>query len=613
MTYAPFHADWKDAPDATTPVTAAALEHIEGGIVAAHTLIATLEARNLVGTGSPEGVVSASVGAVYSRLDGGVGTTFYVKEFGSGNTGWTAYGAGQPATTPGSAPVNTVTPSITGTAREGQTLAVQPGTWTGSQPISYTYQWISCDAAGANPTDISGYTQSTYSPVVYDVGRTVKCRVTATNAYGTQTATTAASAVIAAASVVQEQLPDNLGFETDTSNWGPFFDCGTLSRTTTSPITGVGSGLITPAGGKTYVGVNRWNFALTAGVEYAVSFKVKVAEAGTYTPIVQDAAGNLTPAVGSNIVLGAGGTSSLITINFTPSSWTVGWELVFRLDRVGGATYDAADTVMFDDMSVATTGVGSGGGGGGNWPPPGAWFADDFTTTNPRPEWLWEFGGTGYGSNWAAFSAAGGGIITTDAGERVLRLRNPANFGGSGILSAAFLNASGAHGGYQNVGEVQWGRVRIKLDSAFVASQGTQNWLVEWHENFGVGINSLAIGLSAGSGGANPKWYIQLSGGPVSGHSYTLITDSGPDVAVNQWYDLLWEIKFHPDPAIGYFRLWINGVSKANVTRGTLLTSGGVVDYCSFGLYLYRLPVVTEGLVYFDKMAMGPTRASIGA
>lgn len=42
------------------------------------------------GTGSPEGVVTASVGSTYHRTDGGTGTTLYVKESGSGNTGWIA-------------------------------------------------------------------------------------------------------------------------------------------------------------------------------------------------------------------------------------------------------------------------------------------------------------------------------------------------------------------------------------------------------------------------------------------------------------------------------------------------------------------------------------------
>lgn len=40
------------------------------------------------GTGSPEGVVTASVGCLYLRTDGGAGTTLYIKESGTSNTGW---------------------------------------------------------------------------------------------------------------------------------------------------------------------------------------------------------------------------------------------------------------------------------------------------------------------------------------------------------------------------------------------------------------------------------------------------------------------------------------------------------------------------------------------
>jgi hypothetical protein len=40
------------------------------------------------GNGSPEGVVTANRGSMYLRLDGGSGTTLYVKETGVTNTGW---------------------------------------------------------------------------------------------------------------------------------------------------------------------------------------------------------------------------------------------------------------------------------------------------------------------------------------------------------------------------------------------------------------------------------------------------------------------------------------------------------------------------------------------
>lgn len=47
-------------------------------------------ARYRTGAGSPEGVVTAPVGSLYTRTDGGAGTTLYVKESGTGNTGWVA-------------------------------------------------------------------------------------------------------------------------------------------------------------------------------------------------------------------------------------------------------------------------------------------------------------------------------------------------------------------------------------------------------------------------------------------------------------------------------------------------------------------------------------------
>lgn len=42
------------------------------------------------GTGSPENVVTANVGSLFLRSDGGASTTLYVKESGTSNTGWRA-------------------------------------------------------------------------------------------------------------------------------------------------------------------------------------------------------------------------------------------------------------------------------------------------------------------------------------------------------------------------------------------------------------------------------------------------------------------------------------------------------------------------------------------
>lgn len=42
------------------------------------------------GTGTPESAITAPVGSLYLRNNGGASTTLYVKESGSGNTGWVA-------------------------------------------------------------------------------------------------------------------------------------------------------------------------------------------------------------------------------------------------------------------------------------------------------------------------------------------------------------------------------------------------------------------------------------------------------------------------------------------------------------------------------------------
>ena len=43
-----------------------------------------------IGDGTPEGIVTAAIGSLFMRRDGGAGTSLYVKESGTGNTGWVA-------------------------------------------------------------------------------------------------------------------------------------------------------------------------------------------------------------------------------------------------------------------------------------------------------------------------------------------------------------------------------------------------------------------------------------------------------------------------------------------------------------------------------------------
>ncbi len=78
-------------------------------------------------------------------------------------------------------PENTVPPTIAGSAVGGQTLTADPGTWTGTTPIAFSYQWLRCDTAGAGCSDIDGATGQSYVLTPADVGSRIRVRVTATN------------------------------------------------------------------------------------------------------------------------------------------------------------------------------------------------------------------------------------------------------------------------------------------------------------------------------------------------------------------------------------------------------------------------------------------------
>jgi hypothetical protein len=99
---------------------------------------------------------------------------------------------------PGPVPVNTAAPVVQGTAQEGQTLQTSDGTWT-NQPTSYAYQWLRCDAGGANCAPIADATAQTDGLTGADVGSTIRAQVTASNQFGSATAQSAQTPVVVAA------------------------------------------------------------------------------------------------------------------------------------------------------------------------------------------------------------------------------------------------------------------------------------------------------------------------------------------------------------------------------------------------------------------------------
>jgi hypothetical protein len=92
-------------------------------------------------------------------------------------------------------PKNKTAPTISGTAEVGQTLTATRGTWTGN-PTSFRFAWSRCDPNGAACVGIGGATGKIYNVTATDLGHTLRVTVTAHNADGSASATSAQTAVV---------------------------------------------------------------------------------------------------------------------------------------------------------------------------------------------------------------------------------------------------------------------------------------------------------------------------------------------------------------------------------------------------------------------------------
>jgi hypothetical protein len=116
--------------------------------------------------------------------------------------------AGVAATNRSSAtPVNTKPPVVSGTAEVGKELTTTNGTWSGTTPLSFSYQWRRCDRNGGSCANLSGANDNTYTPQGPDEGHSLRVVVTAKNADGSANSTSDPTAVISGVSPSNNGCP----------------------------------------------------------------------------------------------------------------------------------------------------------------------------------------------------------------------------------------------------------------------------------------------------------------------------------------------------------------------------------------------------------------------
>ena len=142
--------------------------------------------------------IGGATSSSYTVAAGDVGSTLVIVVTGTNASGSSSAGSSPTSVvpSPGSPPVNTVAPVVTGQATVGQVLSASTGTWTGSPAPSFGYQWQDCDANGVNCVPIGGATSSSYTVAAGDVGSTLVIVVTGTNASGSSSAGSSPTSVV---------------------------------------------------------------------------------------------------------------------------------------------------------------------------------------------------------------------------------------------------------------------------------------------------------------------------------------------------------------------------------------------------------------------------------
>ncbi len=149
--------------------------------------------------GQPDGgncaIISRATDRRYRLVAADVGSRLRVRVTAT-NADGSRTAASNPTAVVVGRPVNTSAPSVQGTMTVGSVVTANPGSWTGKQPISFSYRWLRCNSGGGDCASIGGASGSTYRLTSADVGHKIRFNLTARNSLGSTTVISGESAIV---------------------------------------------------------------------------------------------------------------------------------------------------------------------------------------------------------------------------------------------------------------------------------------------------------------------------------------------------------------------------------------------------------------------------------
>ena len=282
--------------------------------------------------------------------------TFTMSATNANGTSGTSASSGSVTPNVVSAPVNTVAPVVSPTSGTAgtTTYSCTTGTWTNS-PTSYAYQWQYNDS-GSLYLNISGATSSTYSPPSNFFSfyfSPIRCRVTASNAGGSNQAfsnTASVSAPLSPPSGGSVSLSGTgvagTSITATTSGWSnspTSYSVRIYASTTNPPTT---SDILKASSSTSSVSYTVTTFDASPPPYYFKAFATATNAAGTSSE------------VGSNVILSSlgapstPGTPTMVydSANSTPSNWA--YDISWTASTGGGTIQYQLDCQASNDQST---------------------------------------------------------------------------------------------------------------------------------------------------------------------------------------------------------------------------------------------------------------------